>query len=90
MTLKQFLAARKTATNYTHLSLSPNGKYRIEDSELPTFYSLLSSAPGSHHILERHNENGVGPLLIDLDFEYPDEPRFHTRQYKSEEIDKFV
>ncbi len=45
MTLKQFLAARKTAKNYTHLSLSPNGKYRIEDSELPTLYSLLASAP---------------------------------------------
>ena len=89
-TLKQFLAAHKSTTNYTHLSLSPNGKYRIEDSELPTFYSLISSTPGAHHILERHNENGVGPLLIDLDFEYADEPRFHSRQYKRNEIDKFV
>jgi hypothetical protein len=89
-TLKQFLNAHKAATNYTHLSLSPNGKYRIEESELPTLYSLVSSTPGIQHILERHNETGVGPLLIDLDFEYPEEPRFHTRQYKADEIDKFV
>lgn len=89
-TLKQFLNAHKAATNYTHLSLSPNGKYRIEESELPTLYSLLQRTPGTQHILERHNETGVGPLLIDLDFEYPEEPRFHTRQYKADEIDKFV
>ena len=89
-TLKQFLTAHKATTNYTHLSLSPNGKYHIENSELPTFYSLLERTPGTHHILERHNETSVGPLLIDLDFEYPEEPRFHTRRYKRDEVDKFV
>lgn len=89
-TLRKFLTAHKATTNYTHLSLNPNGKYRIESSELPTFYSLLSSTSGPTHILESHNERNSGPLLIDLDFEYPDEPRFHTRQYTHECVTKFV
>jgi hypothetical protein len=88
--LRKFLTAHKATTNYTHLSLNPNGKYRIESSELPTFYSLLSSTTGPTHILESHNERNSGPLLIDLDFEYPDEPRFHTRQYTRECVTKFV
>jgi hypothetical protein len=89
-TLRKFLIDHKSTTNYTHLSLSPNGKYRIEDSELPTLYSLLSTTPGSHHILESHNECKSGPLLIDLDFEFPDESRFHTRHYTREMICSFV
>lgn len=89
-TLRKFLLDHKSTKNYTHLSLSPNGKYRIEDSELPTFYSLLYSETKPQHILESHNERTYGPLLIDLDFEYPDEPRFHTRQYTQEEIKRFV
>jgi hypothetical protein len=88
--LRKFLNAHKATTNYTHLSLSPNGKYRIDDSELPTLYSLLSNDSGPKHILERHNESKIGPLLIDLDFEYPDEQRFHTRQYTRDEVTKFI
>jgi P4 family phage/plasmid primase-like protien len=91
-TLRKFLNAHKATTNYTHLSLSPNGKYRIENPELPTFYSLLSSVKETEplHILESHNERTHGPLLIDLDFEYPEEPRFHVRQYTKDEVTKFV
>lgn len=88
--LRKFLNAHRASTNPTHLSLTPNGKYRIEDDELHTLYSLVASTPGPHHILEGHNESKVGPLLIDLDFEYPDEPRFHTRQYTHAEVAKFV
>jgi hypothetical protein len=78
MSLRKFLTDHKSSTNFTHLSISPNGKYRIENSELPTFYSLLAAESKSTHILESL-ERSYGPLLIDLDFEYPDEKRFHTR-----------
>lgn len=89
--LRKFLNAHKATTNYTHLSLSPNGKYRIDDAELPTLYSLVSSTAGPLHILESHDTNKkTGPLLIDLDFEYPEEARFHARQYTVEEIGRFV
>jgi len=91
MALRKFLNAHRATTNYTHLSLSPNGKYRFEDSELPTLYSLIAATSGPKHILESHDkEKRAGPLLIDLDFEFPDEPRFHTRQYTREEVTKFV
>lgn len=88
--LRKFLNAHKATTNYTHLSLSPNGKYRIENSELPTFYSILAAETKPTHVLESHNERTYGPLLIDLDFEFPDEPRFHARQYIHDEVRRFV
>lgn len=88
--LRKFLNSHKAKDNYTHLSLSPNGKYRIEDPELPTLYSLIDSCSEPTHILESHCERTFGPLLIDLDFEYPDEARFHTRQYTRTEVNAFV
>jgi phage/plasmid-associated DNA primase len=88
--LRKFLNAHRATTNYTHLSVSPNGKYRIDESELPTLYSLVAIETKPQHILESHNERNHGPLLIDLDFEFPDEVRFHTRQYTHEEIKRFV
>jgi len=66
------------------------GKYRISDDDLPILYELLANEPSPKHYLETHIDRTSGPLLIDLDFEYPDEPRFHTRQYTVEEIDKFI
>jgi hypothetical protein len=74
----------------THLRTRPGGKFAIKDEDLPQLYALLAAAPGPHHILEQHSSRKAGPLLIDLDFEYADEPRFHVRQYKHTEIDKFV
>ena len=87
-TLRKFLNARKSSTNYTHLSMSPNGKYDIPDTDLPTLYRLISTEQS--HILESHTNLTAGPLVIDLDFEYPDKPQFHTRQYTHTEITKFI
>ena len=82
--------AHRAATNLTHLSLNPSGKYHIEENELPILYTLMKEDKGPNHILESHNDQTAGPLLIDLDFNYPEEPRFHTRQYTAEEVCKFV
>lgn len=88
--LRKFLNAHRATTNLTHLSLAPGGKYHVPDAELPLLYDLVEAETGPKHILETHRGLTAGPLLIDLDFEYPDEPRFHTRQYTAEEIGKFV
>jgi P4 family phage/plasmid primase-like protien len=87
--LCKFLNARRATTNCTHLSMA-GGKYAIVDDELPILYDLLENEPAPKHYLETHVGRTAGPLLIDLDFEYPDEPRFHTRQYTVAEVDKFV
>lgn len=87
--LRRFLNAHRATKNPTHLSLSPNGKYSIPNEELPTLYRLIASA-GPSHILETHTDRTAGPVLVDLDFEYPDEPRFHVRQYTTEHVGKFV
>ncbi len=52
MSLRKFLAAYKSSTNYTHLSLSPNGKYAIPDDKLDQLYSLIQKEPAPPHILE--------------------------------------
>ncbi len=88
--LRKFLAAYKSSTNYTHLSLAPNGKYSIPDNKLPELYSLIGKEKQPPHILEGREGLVSGPLLIDLDFEYPDEKRFHTRQYTTEQVTNFV
>jgi P4 family phage/plasmid primase-like protien len=88
--LSKFLNARRSSTNYTHLSLQPNGKYTIPEDDLPELYNLISAEPTPCHILESHTGLSYGPLIIDLDFEYPDEPKFHTRQYTHEHVEKFV
>jgi hypothetical protein len=88
--LRQFLNAHRATTNTTHLSLAPGGKYCVNDTDLPDLYRLVAAETGPKHVLETHASLTAGPLLIDLDFEYPEEPRFHTRQYKVDEIDKFI
>jgi hypothetical protein len=88
--LRQFLNARRATTNLTHLSLAPSGKYSVTDADLPDLYRLIAAETAPTHVLETHNGLTAGPLLIDLDFEYPEEPRFHTRQYTADEIDKFI
>jgi P4 family phage/plasmid primase-like protien len=94
MALRKFLNARRSTTNFTHLSLDPNGKYSVKPEDLPLLYGILAAdaAAGAapHHLLETHEGLTAGPLLVDLDFEYPDEPRFHTHQYTREHIEKFV
>lgn len=62
----------------------------IPDDALPQLYDLIGSSHEPPHILETHYELTSGPLLIDLDFEYPDEPRFHRRQYSHAEVRLFV
>ena len=89
--LKEFLNARRsTSKNYTHLSQTPNGKYIVRDEDLDSLYDLIAHEHTPPHILESHNGLDRGPLLIDLDFVYPDEPRFHSRQYTRAHIHKFI
>lgn len=90
--LQQFLNAYRTSSksSCTHLSLEPNGKYAIPEDNLSDLYQLIHVAPAPPHILETHTGLTAGPLLIDLDFDYPDEPRFHKRQYTSQEIIRFL
>jgi P4 family phage/plasmid primase-like protien len=89
--LKEFLNARRSSSkNYTHLSQSPNGKYVIQEAHLDTLYKLIAAEAQPPHILEGRSGLSAGPLLIDLDFAYPDELRFHTRQYTRAHICRFV
>ncbi len=90
MSLAQFLKSHKSSKNYTHLSISPNGKYNIPQDRLNELYRLIANETTSPHILEGREGLASGPLLIDLDFEYPEIPRFHTRQYTPEQIEQFV
>jgi P4 family phage/plasmid primase-like protien len=90
MSLRTFLNGYKTSKNYTHLSLAPNGKYYIPEYQLDTLYALIAAEKTPPHILEGREGLTGGPLLIDLDFEYPDEPRFHERQYTSDQVSAFV
>ena len=87
--LRKFLTAHRATTNCTHLSMT-GGKYCVPDEELHALYDLVASEPSPKHYLETHVNRTAGPLLIDLDFEYPDESRFHTRQYTVDEVGAFV
>ena len=82
--------AHRTSMNATHISMSPNGKYTISEDDLEELYHLISTSKTPPHILETRIGLTAGPLLIDLDFEYPDEERFHTRQYTHDQVFKFV
>jgi phage/plasmid-associated DNA primase len=88
--LRRFLNAHRATTNHTHLSISPGGKYAVDEAELPTLYDLVTKEKGPVHLLETRDGLTAGPLLIDLDFEYPDLPRFHTRQYTTDQVTRFV
>lgn len=89
MSLSAFLNAHRTTKNATHLSINPDGKYDITD-DIEVLYDLISESKTPPHILETRKDLTCGPLLIDLDFEYPDEERFHTRQYTQDHVFKFV
>jgi phage/plasmid-associated DNA primase len=89
MSISSFLKShRGTKEKYTHVSLNPPGKYFFKNEELPKLYELIQKTPVS--LLESRHNKKSGPLLIDLDFEYIEEPKFHKRQYNEENITKFV
>ena len=91
--LRAFLKAYKSSTNYTHLSLAPNGKYFVPPEKLDDLYGLVDAEVRANrhpHILEGREGLVAGPLLIDLDFEYPDEPRFRERLYRPDHVEAFV
>jgi P4 family phage/plasmid primase-like protien len=94
-TIEQFLKPyklKKGSKNYTHLSLEPNGTYNIPSDKLNELYKIISIQKPSEplHILESHQGQLAGPLIIDLDFKYPDEEKYHKRQYTEDNIKDFV
>ena len=66
MELEIFLEKHKTfGDNFTHISLV-NGKYNILESNLDTFYDILSKTK-DYYLVERHLEDNSN-LILDLDF----------------------
>lgn len=79
-------ASKGSGRPITHTSINPSGSYSLSDDQLPKLYSLLADAltvGEIPHIIEMHK--GVGPVVVDLDFKYPD--GVSTRQYTMEHIE---
>ncbi len=68
MTLREFLAANKSDSVFTHTGLK-GGKFFIKDEDLDRFYDLYTESilDGDHvHLVEKNTQ--IGSLRVDFDF----------------------
>jgi len=95
--VEQFLNARKTtqSSTATMTAMGENrGKWIINDDEYPKFLDLLHDYLFVNHgrcmnLVERPRIHEAKPLLIDLDFRYPDDTSL-TRFFTLNHIESFV
>ena len=84
MLLNNFLEKHKTTTNdFTHISLI-NGKYKIPENKIDTFYDILSKTE-EYYLVERHLEDKSN-LIIDIDLKVSE----NKRQMTDEIIEKII
>ena len=87
MTLRDFLAANKSDSVFTHTGLK-GGKFFIKDEDLPRFYDLYTESilDGDHvHLVEKNTQ--IGSLRVDFDFIY--KPDVLTHQHTREQVVNF-
>jgi len=95
--LEQFLNARKTfqSSAATMTAMGENrGKWIISDEDYPKFFDLLHdylfvNRGRPMNLVERPRIHEAKPLLIDLDFRYPDDTSL-TRFFTLNHIEAFV
>ena len=87
MSLRDFLAANKSDSVFTHTGLK-GGKYFIKDEDLPRFYDLYAESilDGDHQYLVEKNTR-IGSLRVDFDFIY--KPDITTHQHTREQVLNF-
>ena len=87
MSLREFLAANKSETVFTHTGLK-GGKFFIKDEDLPRFYDLYTESilDGDHvHLVEKNTP--IGSLRVDFDFIY--KPDVTSHQHTREQVVNF-
>ena len=95
--LSRFIEQNKThdSTNTTMTGMGATlGKWRIADENYPTFLDLLHDYLFVKHgrpqnFVEKPRKSEPKPLLIDLDFRYPDD-RSLTRVFNLDMIETFI
>jgi P4 family phage/plasmid primase-like protien len=95
--LEQFLAARKTSQSSMATMTAmgeTRGKWIISDEDYPKFIDLLHeylfvNRGRCMNLVERPRQHEPKPLLIDLDFRYPDDTSL-TRFFTLDHIETFV
>lgn len=89
--LYKFLESRKVVGKdkpFTHTEFGGNyGKYYVDDADYDEFLSAYADAvknTGPQYLIEYPKE--IGPLCIDLDFNFAPEERYEKRQYKEKHV----
>jgi P4 family phage/plasmid primase-like protien len=87
MSLRDFLAANKSDSVFTHTGLK-GGKFFIKDEDLARFYDLYTESilDGDHvHLVEKNTQ--IGALRVDFDFIY--KPDITTHQHTRDQVVNF-
>lgn len=96
--LMSFLRSHDTTKDKSHCSVTGmghiKGKWVVSDEDYPQFLDILHNylfiqKQRPNNLVEQRNQDGYAPILIDLDFKYPNESAIQ-RQFSMINIATFI